>query len=253
MRNKLCYYCGCPATSDEHVPPICLFPAQKDAFGVDHRKNLFTVPSCDEHNIRKSKDDEFLMMCLTSVVGNNALGYLQTQTKLHRAVKRTDGRLLGTAIRDPENATIVTRDGTEFPALIGKADMPRLCNALEHIARGLYFLHTGERFIGKIIVLPAFIKYVGDKDVEIIKQFSGVMINQEIGDWEQRGENQAVFYYRMGPIDQHGLMPMLMTFFGSSDVYVAFLPEGVKLPHRTLNEATFDNSIVIDLTILDAK
>lgn len=253
MRNEPCYYCGCPATSDEHVPPKCLFPEQKDAFGADHRKNLITVPSCDEHNMRKSKNDEFLMTCLTPVVGNNAVGYLQTQTKLHRAVKRTDGRLLDAVIRDPENVTIVTRDGAEFPALIGKADMPRLCNILEHVARGLYFHHTGERFIGRLVVLPAFVKYAGNKNVELIKRLSDMMINQEKNDWNQRGKNQDVFYYQMGPVDQYGLIPMLMRFFGGSDVYIAFQPEGAKLPHRTLNESTPNNPIVIDITNSNAK
>ena len=56
-----CYMCTSAATSVEHVPPRCLFPEQKDLpIGVDLRKQLITVPSCDIHNSRKSKDDEYL-------------------------------------------------------------------------------------------------------------------------------------------------------------------------------------------------
>ena len=57
-RTDKCYYCGEPAMSEEHVPPKCLFPEQKDT-GKDYRKNLITVPSCDKHNAGKSCDDEF--------------------------------------------------------------------------------------------------------------------------------------------------------------------------------------------------
>lgn len=63
-----CYMCVSPATSREHVPPLCLFPESKDVGGKDYRRNLITVPSCDEHNSKKESDDEFLMV---SLAGNN--------------------------------------------------------------------------------------------------------------------------------------------------------------------------------------
>jgi len=50
--------CASLATSREHTPPSCFFP-EESAFGRDLRKNLVTVPSCDHHNSKKSKDDEF--------------------------------------------------------------------------------------------------------------------------------------------------------------------------------------------------
>ena len=44
-----CYMCEKESTSSEHVPPKCLFPEKKDLpDGVDLRKSLITVPSCDE-------------------------------------------------------------------------------------------------------------------------------------------------------------------------------------------------------------
>lgn len=49
-----CYMCEKPATSVEHIPPKCLFPEQKDLpGGADLRKQLLTVPACDEHNLKK--------------------------------------------------------------------------------------------------------------------------------------------------------------------------------------------------------
>jgi hypothetical protein len=58
--------CESPATSREHVPPRCLFPDDPT-----FRKDLIKVPSCDVHNLRKSKDDELLRHILASAPGNN--------------------------------------------------------------------------------------------------------------------------------------------------------------------------------------
>ena len=50
-REKLepCYYCGAPGTSGEHAPPEMMFKG----FGC----SFIIVPSCDNHNSKKSGDD----------------------------------------------------------------------------------------------------------------------------------------------------------------------------------------------------
>ena len=68
MKKETCYACDAPATGDDHVPPKCIFP-EEDRY----RKNLIKVPSCDEHNQRKCKDDEYLKFILTSAGGMNEL------------------------------------------------------------------------------------------------------------------------------------------------------------------------------------
>jgi len=58
---RTCYMCNEPETSREHVPAACFFPETKDLPpGIDLRRNLFTVPSCDTHNSHKSNDDQYL-------------------------------------------------------------------------------------------------------------------------------------------------------------------------------------------------
>jgi len=70
-----CYYCGTDASSKEHVPPKCLFPEKKDiADGMNYRKNLITVPSCDKHNSNKCKDDEYLQLIIVHGYFNNTVG-----------------------------------------------------------------------------------------------------------------------------------------------------------------------------------
>ncbi len=66
--------CERDATSREHVPPLCLFPEIKDTKGINFRKDLITVPSCDLHNSKKSDDDEFLMLSLSGLLKNNPVG-----------------------------------------------------------------------------------------------------------------------------------------------------------------------------------
>jgi hypothetical protein len=83
--TDLCYMCAQNSTSREHVPPKCVFPEQKDADGRNYRKELITVPSCDLHNSQKSKDDEYLMVVLTSYFNNNQAAETQIKSKIARA------------------------------------------------------------------------------------------------------------------------------------------------------------------------
>ncbi|MGD9676082.1 MAG: hypothetical protein AB7V19_05300 [Candidatus Bipolaricaulia bacterium] len=175
--SRECYYCGAPATSVEHVPPKCLFPEQKDIAGDQFRRNLITVPSCDAHNLGKSQDDEFLMASMSSVVGNNGLGFMHTHTKVRRAIYRTSGRLLDAVMHDPRDVALHVRGGAMFPVLLGRADMPRLCRALEHVARGMYFHVFRERFIGKCMIMPDFVTFGGSADLEVLKKVARLLVS----------------------------------------------------------------------------
>ncbi len=82
---KTCYMCEAKSTSVEHVPPKCLFPEQKDLpSGVDLRKH----PACDEHNSKKSKDDEYLLYCLAMSLPADQIGNDHFLCKVRRAIKR---------------------------------------------------------------------------------------------------------------------------------------------------------------------
>ena len=52
-RGRVCYYCGQPATGQEHVPPKQMFRA----FDCDS----ITVPSREDHNTSKSFDDQIII------------------------------------------------------------------------------------------------------------------------------------------------------------------------------------------------
>lgn len=229
-KEKNCYFCGNPATSREHVPPKCIFPETKDFPGSNFRKNLITVPSCDEHNLKKSEDDEFLMGCLTPVVGNNAIAFLQTHRKIKRAWTRKE-KLFEATMKNAKRKTIKSKDGTKFPVFIGKPDGPRLIKALEAVARGLYYFERNKIFVGKCKVLPTFLKYNSDY-WDFIKVVLKSLMDKESKDWHTGGYNPEIFKYLLGAPDQYGLTPMSMVFYEGAEVIVSFQPEGLVLPRE---------------------
>jgi len=243
-----CYFCGEPATSSEHVPPKCIFPEQKDLPGEDYRKNLITVPSCEKHNAAKSRDDEFLMACLAPVVGNNGTGFLHTKTKLARSHARNPHLIAGT-IREAKPLELVTEDGTAFPVLVGSPDMERLCLSLQAVARGLYFHTHGKRFAGAVTVIPSFVKFPPGQTMSTFQLLAQRMIDQVRTDWQTYGDNPRIFSYQIGPVDQFGITPLVMSFYSCAEVLAAFLPEGVQLPHKNIFDATPENPIDVEITL----
>ena len=225
-REDPCYWCGDPSSSDEHVPPKCLFPERKDVPEVDLRVNLLTVRSCDLHNQRKSKDDEFLMAILAPIVGNNSIGYLQTQTKLARALERRKGSLGAAAYREPE-PFIGKIGGVDFPLSIVKGDTRRIIRALESVARGVYRLHFGSRFHGRCVVFPDFLDYSESPKGNVLKGIVRGMARSQAPDWPEYATNPDVFSYKVGPVDEFGLTPMMLRFYEGAIVWVAFMPHGV--------------------------
>lgn len=247
-KRERCYFCGEPATSSEHVPPKCIFPEQKDLPGENYRRNLITVPSCERHNAAKSRDDEFLMACLAPVVGNNGTGFLHTNTKLARSHARNP-HLIASTIRDAKPLELVTEDGTTFPVLLGHPDMERLCRTLQAVARGLYFHTHGKQFKGNVTVIPSFVKFPPRQTMSIFQLLAKRMIDQARTDWQVYGDNSRIFAYQIGPIDQFGMTPMVMTFYSRAEVFAAFQPEGVSLPHKNIFDATPENPIDIEITV----
>ncbi|MGC6777365.1 hypothetical protein ACP0IR_02510 [Pseudomonas aeruginosa] len=148
MSHETCYMCQEPPTSVEHVPPKCLFPEKKD-IGEDLRKSLITVPSCDKHNGQKSKDDEFLMISLAGIIGNNSIGYQHYTGKIHRALKRSAYKLLDKVFLKKQ-FTIIEHNNKFIEILWGTPDHKRLLDCFEHIALGIYRHHYSENFLGKV-------------------------------------------------------------------------------------------------------
>lgn len=220
-----CYMCEKPAVSREHAPPLCLFPETKDVKGYNFRKNLITVPSCDEHNSRKSCDDEFLMMTVVGAVGNNEVAFHHNLTKINRALRRKSQDFLGKVIlKNMRSLTVKTVEGYEFPILAGKPDLARLRSCFEHIAYGLFYHKFGYSFKGKIRVDLAFLNYTNET-YNTLCQFMLKRFDLEPLRLEKEGENPAVFEYQFCAPDEYDLTIVKMTFYRGIQVFATFQPE----------------------------
>lgn len=230
-----CYMCDREAVSVEHVPPKCLFPEKKEV-GEDYRKNLIIVPSCEIHNSAKSKEDEFLMVSLAGIFGNNSIGFQHKLTKVNRAIKRSSDKLLNKAFKKRKHYTL-EKDNKFLEIIWGTQDYERLLNSFEHIAYGLHYYHFKKRYKGEIKIIIGYLhsedKYHNNL-VQLIKDTSCI----ELKDKEKFGCNKDVFYYQFSDVDIHGIYSMRMIFYGGIDIYVAFSEAGKSLdiPHKKLFE-----------------
>ena len=125
--------CDSPATTDEHVPPRCLFPVESE-----WRKQLIKVPSCELHNSKKSTDDELLRHYIASAGGNNELA-LQVYEPVIRSWERNP-KLMKTFLYGIRPVQFGGIDTAAY-----SFDLTRWERAIGCIVRGLYFHEKNER------------------------------------------------------------------------------------------------------------
>ena len=218
INGEYCYWCGAIATTREHVPPKCLFPEGKDINGIisgSYRKNLITVPSCDMHNLSKSNDDEYLMACLASRVGNNAVAYIHTCTKVRRALDRSPSlvEILGD--------DVVSINNKEYPVQWACMDMKRLFYSFEAIARALFYHEFGSRFEGDCRIVTRLCNNPADNRSTAFNIRACEIIENEISNWntEVKGDNPTIFTYQFSPEDGFMCRTLCLSFYKNTKVY----------------------------------
>lgn len=225
MKLQTCYMCTSVATSKEHVPPKTIFPEIKDSDGLNYREKLITVPSCDVHNNGKSSDDEFLLVSLAGIIGNNSIGYRHKFTKVDRALRRTSYKLLKKVfVSDVRLETVELGDNKFIEILWGTPDQKRLSHCFDRIARGIYWHHFGQMFSGATKPLLGFVS-PNDKNAKTLHQFLVDRAKIDLENLQKHGENQDVFYYQITPPDQFGLLLLHFVFYGGLSIYVALSPD----------------------------
>lgn len=204
-----CYMCDKPALSKEHVPPKCVFPEQKDTNGKDYRKGLITVPSCDAHNLAKSKDDEYLMMVLTSYFDNNRAAQDHIKSKIVRTWVRSPG--LSTSV--VKNLRVVaTRDGDKHAY---EVDTARFDQSLEWAANGLYYHTYGTRLsqLYKVISYP-LVQLDGPTQAAVNVGRAKILLlaNRMLEGLPIYGDNPEIFWFQVSPLGEERTV-MRMCFF----------------------------------------
>lgn len=210
-----CYMCGSIATENEHVPPKCFFPEEKDLPGTNYRTNLTTVPSCREHNSAKSKDDEYLLFVLTSHFGNNTVAANHIRTKILRALRRRP-HLLSIFTKTSKNVMLGGEKTLAF-----QFDRKRVNRELEHIVRGLHFREFEQRWMERIVVhSPAMMAMEGESATDV-NQITRKMAGDAgvfFRDASRKGVHQDVFWYQIHADSSKGVLLARMCFYQGVEV-----------------------------------
>ena len=226
-----CYMCDNIATSQEHVPPKCLFPEQKDTRGIDFRKNLIKVPSCDIHNMSKSADDEFLMLSLSGIITNNIIGQFHFLTKSNRAIQRKSKDFISKQVlRNLKTVNLKISEKQFKPAVIGYPNIERLNTCFEHIAYGLYYHEYNAKFEGEIKIFYGFLEYK-DPYLQTLKKFIKKRFDMDdVLKLPNKGDNHFVFNYEFQKPDNFGLSSVKLVFYGTTEIFISFKPTEAQEP-----------------------
>lgn len=225
-----CYACDAPATSREHVPPLCIFPDGRDSNGKNLRRNLITVPSCEEHNLKKSKDDEFLMISVAGIFGNNSIGFRHKLGKVDRAIRRSSGKLLNSVFTERKHFVLDKIKANEFIEVIwGTPDHERLVRCCASIAQGIYYHEFEHRFSGRLQILLGHLRYSDPNSAQFVR-FIKDRVDLELSNKPRRGDNQDAFFYQITDPDHLGLLTMRLCFYGGIEIYIALIPKGIEPP-----------------------
>lgn len=209
--NSTCYMCDRIATSREHVPPLCLFPEKKDfPDGLDYRKNLITVPSCEEHNSKKSGDDEFLLSVFTTHIENNPIAIRLFNSKVVRALMRRPW-MMNTFFTNPFRIQFGNQSDPGFIV-----NRERIDRGIDHISRGIFFYHFQKKALGTSLNFSYSIFDISSERADEINQ--GLLDWRSYSDpaWdyaEKYGENPEIFYYQVIRVKEDERTAIRLVFY----------------------------------------
>jgi len=207
------------STSREHVPPKCFFPDSSDSLGnKGFRKDLITVPSCDEHNLVKSKDDEYLCAVITTHFENNSVAQSHFDNKIMRGLMRKPARLVDLA----HSTTPAIVRGAQSGAI--RIDRERFDSSLDYMARGIYFHHFHAKVEGKSHVISySLFDISSEKKHETNAAHANwrIISDEGFAKLPRFGTNPDVFYYQVVATLSDPRVAIRMVFYEGfvTDVY----------------------------------
>lgn len=220
---SICYMCEKRAVSKDHAPPKCLFPEGKDWNGVDMRKNLITVPSCHEHNMARSQDDEYLLLILASSVSSGPVGMRHFLSKAVRTLMHSPKHISGLLPSDVEETPYFGSLGIHVKGHAINVDGARVDRVLKSTALALYYTHTRRQFKGVIRVVASFLFYQDAEANRVIQEGTKLLIGATEG-FPSHGNNPEVFNYRFLE-SEHASMVIVMNFYQATSVLVNLTSE----------------------------
>lgn len=136
--QRVCYRCGSPATTREHVVPRCLYPDPP-------AHKLLTVPACRDCNNALTKDEEYFRTVLASAWIESDAARKVAEQKVHPSFNRPerDG-LRKLLLANSRDIYLPSNHGFVLTAIL-KADGARMDRVAEKIVRGLYYHETKKK------------------------------------------------------------------------------------------------------------
>jgi hypothetical protein len=206
-----CYCCDNPAVGQgDHVPPKKLFPK-----GLFSYTEPIIVPSCPEHNQNKSRSDEYLKFVLASsseFTPSDVLG--STVRGLVRHVINDSKNLPDFGIERKEQEVFI-----EGSAPI---DFGLLNEALEKVARGIYYHHSNgkKKLLGRLFVFPIFLGVDPLASSEERKRLTSIdsFTKQDMEEHEMLGAFKEHFSYQV--IENSKIVVINMNFYATKIVSV---------------------------------
>jgi hypothetical protein len=114
--------------------------------GRDLRQALITVPSCDEHNSRRSRDDEYAMVIVATYLGTNRVARSQFAKKCIRALKG-NAALVRRVFDSPRNVLV---NGSLTVAI--DVDRERFDRVMQQNCRALYYHDHSRKLVEPLLV-----------------------------------------------------------------------------------------------------
>ncbi|PIF26737.1 hypothetical protein CLU88_1608 [Acidovorax sp. 56] len=211
MNSTTCYCCDNPAVGQgDHVPPKNLFPK-----GLFSNTTPIIVPSCQEHNQNKSKSDEYLKFILAASAKSTPSDVLASTVRgLVRHVKNDSRNLPNFGIKKTDQEFLI-----EDSAPI---DIKLLNEALDKIARGIYYHHSKgkKKLLDGLIVFPIFIGIHPLANPEKREQLMHIesLTKQDMELYEMLGEFKDLFSYQV--FEESGNLVINMKFYATLIVSV---------------------------------
>lgn len=192
--------CEALATSDEHIPPKCIFPEKKDLRdGTDLRSALYKVPACDAHNSNKSHDDEYLLYVLTGTFQINKVGQNHYNSKTRRAIKRNPSLLKKFAKAAMPVKVTDPLSGSMVDLVAYKLDEDRFDIIIDRLSRAIYYHHYKKKWLGHVKYMAEFLFATVDLSDESNSRIKA--ISKAADEWFSKtiyyGENPEVFKYQV--------------------------------------------------------
>jgi len=135
-RGKDCYLCGCPAETQDHIPPKGLFQKPRPT-------NMITVPACHRCNNSGAKDDEYFRWFIATASAEDPAAEQIIDMRILPSL-RTKPAFFGLIRRSFRRVDLVSEGGIwlgQSPAI--KFDRPRIQRVVERIVKGLFWRHSG--------------------------------------------------------------------------------------------------------------